>query len=177
MQNPRRVTKLLSIASTHAQICQRIIKCSTSYALIASVELATKILCELVCTSRVAPRFLALDRVFRQQHLTRSFLLPGGAIKLAPLPEIYTYLCYPSPQRWPKITLKGISRNNFRPVRFYRTPHILNLAFIVKYTYVWYQVALGACRSRFSPDRQTDKPTTVTLASACARRGLLNKAQ
>ena len=62
---------------------------SASHALIASMELATKILRKLVCTSREAPRFLALDRVFRQQQLTRSFSLPEGAIKLASLPEIY----------------------------------------------------------------------------------------
>ena len=93
MQNPRRVTKLFAIASTHAQICQRIIKCSASYALIVSVELAIKILHELACTSREAPRFLALDLVFRQQQLTRSFSLPEGAIKLASLPEIYIPAC------------------------------------------------------------------------------------
>ena len=44
---------------------------------------------ELACMSREAPRFLALDGVFQQQQLTRSFSLPEGAIKLASLPEIY----------------------------------------------------------------------------------------
>ena len=68
--------------------------CSASHALIASVdiELATKLLRELACTSREAPRFLALDRVFRQQQLTSSFSLSEGAIKLASLPEIYLFV-------------------------------------------------------------------------------------
>ena len=81
--------KTKSIASTHARICPRIIMKRT-YALIASVKLATKILRELACMSREAPRFLALEpEVFRQQQPTRSFSLPEGAIKLASLPEIY----------------------------------------------------------------------------------------
>ena len=42
VQNPRRVTTPKSIASTHAQICPRM--CGASYALIASLELATKII-------------------------------------------------------------------------------------------------------------------------------------
>ena len=54
-------SKPKSIASTHAQIRSRIIMCSTTDALIASVELATKILRELACTSHKAPRFLALE--------------------------------------------------------------------------------------------------------------------
>ena len=60
MQNPRRVTKPKSIASTHARICPRIIIIRIN-SLIASVELATKILCELACVSREAPRFLAFN--------------------------------------------------------------------------------------------------------------------
>ena len=124
VQNPRHVTKLLSIASTHAQIYQCKPRLNREYGISG-----------LACMSREAPRFLALDRVFRQQQLTRSFSLPEGGSNL-PLYLRSTCLCYPSPRRWPRIAVKGISRNNFRPVRFYRTPPILNLAFIVKYTYV-----------------------------------------
>ena len=63
MENPRCFTKLKSTASTYAQICPHIIMCGATYALIASMKLATK---------------------------------------------------------------------TIRPERFYRTPHILNLALIVK---------------------------------------------
>ena len=60
----------MSIASTHvhAQICPRIIMCGTSYTLIASVNLR-----ELACTSREAPRLLALDRKFFATTAAYSF--------------------------------------------------------------------------------------------------------
>ena len=125
VQNPRRVTKPMSIASTHAQICPRIIMCSATYALIASAELilATKILCELACISREAPRFLGLEpesfrSFFKNSCFTRSFSLPKGRSNL-PLYLRSTCLCTPSPQRLPRIAVKGISRHNFRPVHFY----------------------------------------------------------
>ena len=136
MQNPRRVTKPTLIASTHVQICPCIIMCSATHALIASVELATKILCELACMSREAPRFLALDR---NSFDNSSLLVRFRCLRVRSNLPLYlrsTCLCSPSPQRRPRIAVKGISRNNFRPVRFYQTPHILNLAFIVKNTYV-----------------------------------------
>ena len=45
---------------------------------------------ELTCTSREAPRFLALEqKAFRRQQLTCSFSLSGGAIKFASLCENY----------------------------------------------------------------------------------------
>ena len=131
VQNPRRVTSPMSIASTHAQICPRNIMCGASYTLIASVELR-----ELACTSRVAPRFLASDRKFFDDS---SLLVRFRCLRVRsnlPLCLRSTCLCSPSPQRRPRIAVKGISRNNFRRVRFYRTPHILNLVFIVKNTYV-----------------------------------------
>ena len=112
----------------HAQICP-----CTVYipGLIASMKLATKVLHKLACTLQEAPLFLALEpESFRQQQLTCSISLPGGA-------SFYvrsTCLCFPSQKRRPRIAMKGISCHNFRPVRFYRTPHVLNLAFIVKNT-------------------------------------------
>ena len=82
-------------------------------------------------------------------------------------------LCFPSPQRVPRIAVKGISRHNFRPVRFYRTPHILNLVFIVKNTYVECLVVLHLCRSRFSGDRQADTQTNYCNPRSRMRRGLI----
>ena len=52
-------TKTKSIASTHADMSRIIVQ--RTYALIASVELATKILRELASTSHEAPHFLALE--------------------------------------------------------------------------------------------------------------------
>ena len=113
----------------HAQICPRIIMCSASHALIVSVELATKILRELerelACMSCEAPRFLALDRVFDNSSLLVRFRCLRVRSNL-PLYVRSTCLCSrsQSPQRWPRIAVKGISLNNFRPERFYRTPHM-----------------------------------------------------
>ena len=68
-----------------------------------------------------------------------------GVRSSLPLYVRSTCLCSPSPQRRPMIAVKGISRHNFRPVHFYQTPRILNLAFIVKNTYVY--IVPGCSRS------------------------------
>ena len=90
VQNPRRVTNPKLIASTHEQICPH---CSATYALIASIKLATKILCDLRARHvKHHACLLALElsqKVIRQQQLTHSFSLPEGVIKLASLCEIY----------------------------------------------------------------------------------------
>ena len=73
--------------------------------------------------SHEAPRFLALEPQFFSTTAAYSFVF---AVKS-------NCSRSPSQQRRPRITVKGISRHNFRPVRFYRT---LNLAIIVRNTYV-----------------------------------------
>ena len=123
-----------SIASTHAQICPRIITYSATYVL---KNLATKTLRELACTPCEAPRFLALE----PESFSATVSIPYSFVFAAfmrvrsnlPLYLRSTCLCSPSPQIRPRMAVKGISRHNFRPLR---TPYILNLAFIVKNTYI-----------------------------------------
>ena len=57
----------------------------------------------------------------------------------------------------------------FRPVHFYQTPHILNLAFIVKNTYVQYTWLLSILvdSDLVRTDTHTDTQTNY-LARACA---------
>ena len=88
MQNPRQGHK---IASTHAQMHQRNVIHARVLFLYSRSRPAPlgagrgreyeklKLMIELVCMSREAPRFLALESVtFRQQQLTRPFSLSEG---------------------------------------------------------------------------------------------------
>ena len=88
------------------------------YVLIASVELASKILRELACTSREAPRFLTLEPGF-SATAAYSFVFADRVRSNLPLYLRSTCLRSPPPPRRPRIAVKGISRHNFRPVRFY----------------------------------------------------------
>ena len=111
---------------------------SIQTAVIASVELATKILREFACMSRGAPRAL-LSFKARRFFGNSSLLVRFRCLRVrlnVPLYLRSTCLRSPPPLRRPRIAVKGVSRCNFRPVRFYRTPLILNLAFIVRNTYV-----------------------------------------
>ena len=84
------------------------------------------------CTTLLIIRLYSA-RVFRQQQLTRLHVFAAwGAIKLASLRDIYLPVFSSSTNTAYRIAVKGISCHDFRPIRFYRTPHILTIAFIVK---------------------------------------------
>ena len=124
------VTKPKSIASTHAQMRPRNIiharaqlpsysrshPAPKALGVVASSKVLGK--SYLSCTSREAPRFLALgQQVFDNSSLLIRFRCLGVRSKL-PLYTKTICWCSLPPQRWPRIAVKGIYRHNFRPVHF-----------------------------------------------------------
>ena len=83
------------------------------------MNLATKTLHELARVHE-APHFLALEP--ESFSTTAALLVRFRRLKVRSNSPFYlrsTCLCSPPPQRQPRITVKGISRHNFRPMRFY----------------------------------------------------------
>ena len=126
------VTKLKSIASTHALMYPRNIihACARGCNFILATTpsactrpapvqaLGVVASMKVACISREAPRFLTLaSKFFDNSSLLVRFRCLGVRSNL-PLYMKTICWCPLPPQRWPRIAVKGIYRHNFRPVHF-----------------------------------------------------------